>query len=365
MKKIVLTALAGAVLGVCNAQQTDYKITGIVDNKEDGMVYLLDAQSAGMGSVIIDTLDTAELKDGKFVMTGTTDETKFVLLVVEGASSGIGILLENADFSAKINTVDGDASVIEGGEMELYGEYKKLGEQIEAERRSLGVKLQQATSQDEAAAIQNEMGGLDRKMQDLEYEFIKAHPDANLCGWIVSRYTGMYTKEFILKMYNALSDKGKATQMGKYVWERYQVRMNTDYDQTMPDFTVNGTDGEPFNMYDRKTGKYKIVLFWTLEDKEQADLQNKTLSELYELYKDKGLEIVSVCGSKDVEAWKKAVWDGKFSWQSGIVTDDTVATMFGLKERFLQIFVLDANNKIVLKGVGGEILKAKVSELFQ
>ena len=357
MKKIILTLAAAAMMGAVYAQE-GYKITGTVDDVKDGTVYLFRVQNRS-----VDTVNQAALKDGKFVMTGEAGNGELLTIVVGGTKMLTPIFLENTTFTAKLNTADKSVSVVEGGEQALYREYAKIGNAINEEYRRLGQKLQQAQSKEEASAIQKEMNGLDRKRQGMEAEFIKAHPDDNLSAWIVNGYTGIYMKDYILKLYNLLSDKGKATPMGKEAWENYQLRVRTDAGQTMPDYTVLGTQGKEFNMLDSKA-QLKVIVFWQSTN-ETCRKYNQILLEMYKTYRNQGLEVIGISTDRDKEAWEKAVWDDKLPWVQGIAEDPAVLEkFFGIDWYPTGIFLLDENNKIITKQPRPESIKANVAELL-
>ena len=357
MRKLILTLAATAFMGVVNAQES-YKITGTVDDMKDGTVYLCRVQNRSL-----DTVNQAVLKDGKFVMTGEAGNGGILRIVVGGTQTGTPIFLENTTFTAKLNTANKDACIIEGGAQALYREYAEIGKVINEERSRLHQELGQAKSEQEADSIQEEISGLERKRQGMEAEFVKAHPDDNFSGWVVNTYTGIYTKEFILEMYNLLSDKGKATPMGKVVWENYQLRLRTDVGQPMADYTVLGIQGKEFNILD-SDAKLKVIVFWQSTN-ETCRRHNKLLLDIYNTFKDKGLAMVGVSLDKDQEAWKKAVWDDKLSWMQGIAKDPEAMKKFYRISWYPAIFLLDENNKILTKQPRPEVIKEEVAKLLR
>ena len=317
---------------------------------------------------LLDTLAKAEIVDGKFEFKGNVDAPIMANFAVEGISSRneIAFFLENVNIVANLDLVSFIDNDVQGGpEQQAYLEYTSLRRELYRYKDVAFQKIHEAKNKEEADSLQQEFSKAWKNIQTGESKFIQSHPDAAISAFIIWTGIDLYTLEFSKKRFDMLSEKGKSTYYGKEVSKKIALKERTDIEATAPNFTVNGPEGKPFSMYDVKTSKYKLVLFWTLEDEEQAALQNKTMRELYDLYHDRGLEIVSVCGSKDVEAWKKMVWDGKFSWRAGIVTDNSVSELYGLEKRFLNVYVLDENNKIVLKGKGGELLKSYMERLYE
>lgn len=356
MKKFVLVVLAGTMLSVCHAQNSGYQISGTVEDMQSGLIYL---------RCLGDTIARAEIKGGKFAFQGKVDEPKVADFVIEGKMNrGISFFLENTNIEAKLNSALPEESDIQGGaEQKAYQEYMDMQQMIQERRTQLFQQLSSAKTQEEADSIQNVFNSLMGKDQEAEADFIRTHADAGVSAFLVYQSMQPYTLEYAKGRYGMLSEKGKATYYGRQAAEKIALRERTDRGMQAPDFTVNGTADQPFNLYDVK-GTYKIVFFHTL-DLSVIEKHFNVLKELYDLYHDKGLEVVSVCGDRDVEAWKKLMGEKRYPWRVGIVTDESVAKLYGLEKRFSNIYVLDENNKIVQKGVSGTALKMYVERYYK
>ena len=87
------------------------------------------------------------------------------------------------------------------------------------------------------------------------------------------------------------------------------------------------------------------------------------LKKLYELYKSKGLEIVSVSIDQKEDAWKKALAEEKLPWPNGL---DRAGIADSYKVRFIPaIFLVDgATGKCIAENIRGAELANKLAELF-
>lgn len=111
-----------------------------------------------------------------------------------------------------------------------------------------------------------------------------------------------------------------------------------------------------------KGKKYYLVDFWASWCGPcRKEIPN--LKKLYELYKGKGLEIVSVSIDKNETAWKKALAEEKLSWPNGL---DRAGIADSYKVKFIPaIFLVDGTTgKCIAENIRGTELAAKLAELF-
>ena len=133
--------------------------------------------------------------------------------------------------------------------------------------------------------------------------------------------------------------------------------------ETLPQFELQQVDGSKVSMASCVKGKkYYLVDFWASWCGPcRKEIPN--LKKLYELYKGKGLEIVSVSIDKNETAWKKALAEEKLSWPNGL---DRAGIADSYKVKFIPaIFLVDGTTgKCIAENVRGTELAAKLAELF-
>lgn len=158
------------------------------------------------------------------------------------------------------------------------------------------------------------------------------------------------------------SDAAKNSFYGKILGE--QINPKGFKGETLPQFDLQQVDGNKVAMSSAVKGKkYYLVDFWASWCNPcRKEIPN--LKHQYELYKDKGFQIVSVSIDKNEAAWKKALNEEKLPWPNGL---DRAGIANAYKVQFIPaIFLVDgATGKCIAENIRGEELATKLAELFQ
>jgi peroxiredoxin len=126
-------------------------------------------------------------------------------------------------------------------------------------------------------------------------------------------------------------------------------------------FSLKDTSGitTEFSSIDRKL----ILLDFWASGCGLCRLENRAYPKIYEEFKDKGFEIVSVSVDQSKERLKKAMNEDKINWIS--LWDENRDVYRDLYQiRALPTSYLIYNGKIVAKNITGENLRPKVMELL-
>ena len=162
-------------------------------------------------------------------------------------------------------------------------------------------------------------------------------------------------------IYEQFSDAAKNSYYGKKVKnELYPVG---NIGQAVPNFTVKDEQGKTHTLKSLLQGKKYLVLdFWASWcapcRREIPNVKNQ-----YALYKEKGLEVVSISIDKNAAAWKKAVKEENLLWPNFLSPE--VANEYKVRA-VPTMYLLDAEGKVVAENdeARGEKLAAKLKELF-
>ena len=85
---------------------------------------------------------------------------------------------------------------------------------------------------------------------------------------------------------------------------------------------------------------------------------------LYERYKDKGFEIVSVSIDKSSPAWEKALREEQLPWPNFLDVDQSVSEQLKVKA-IPKMFLMDANGILISDALRGEELATQLAEFFK
>lgn len=132
-----------------------------------------------------------------------------------------------------------------------------------------------------------------------------------------------------------------------------------------PNFTQKTPEGEDLSLSDLK-GKVVLLDFWASWCG-PCRRENPNVVRLYEVYKDKGFDILGVSLDRDRERWLAAIEQDGLSWNH--VSDlkgwqNEVAGIYGVSS-IPHTVLLDAEGKIIAKNLRGEALAQKLAELFK
>src|SRR6201985_903507 len=132
-----------------------------------------------------------------------------------------------------------------------------------------------------------------------------------------------------------------------------------------PMFVSTDTAGNKINL-NSYWGKYTLVEFWASWCAPCRE-ESPTLVRLYNEYKDKGFELLSVSIDKNTTQWKNAIRQDGYIW--GNVCDlngygGPVAALYTVTA-IPNSFLLDKNGKIIAKNLRGELLEAKLAEFMK
>lgn len=130
------------------------------------------------------------------------------------------------------------------------------------------------------------------------------------------------------------------------------------------DFTVTDLKGDSIKLSSLK-GKVLILDFWASWCG-PCRFSNKHLVKLYNKYKDKGLEILSVSLDEEEKDWKKAVTKDKITWVQGIDRGgwDALAAIKWQVDALPASFLVNKNGDVVAINLEKDELEKKLKELL-
>lgn len=385
-KRMMMVMAAG--LAAITAVAGNYKVNATIKGLPDGTKVVLKPLSHEPVKSIAESV----VKGGKVSFAGSVDEPMCVHMMVDGSYGTLQLMLDDETVEVTAN-----ASSTPSHDGTPYYEYKDIKVsgspltdklyQLKSVRDSLDVIYSANNKRfaDFTAKLQAAQNAKDKaKMDELnnsEEAKARNQADADFFKAVETSYSKVFLSNkdtfwgplMLVELtsyltpdqrstYEQFSEAAKNSYYGKMVKnELYPVG---NIGQRVPEFTVTDDQGTKHTLTSLLKGKKYLVLdFWASWcapcRKEIPNVKNQ-----YALYKDKGLQVVSISIDKSDAAWKKAVKEENLQWpnfRSQAVADDykvkAVPTMY----------LLDSKGNVVAENddARGEKLAAKLKELFK
>lgn len=158
-----------------------------------------------------------------------------------------------------------------------------------------------------------------REKRILMQQFVAGHPDSYVSLYELNDNNGMYSADSYAVAYDKLSNRLKNTQAAQQIRDRMaQLKKTSLHGTQAPDFTRKNQYGKTVRLSDYK-GKVIILDFWGSWCG-ACRQSHPHLKELYEAYKDKGLEIIAVA-NENIHGDKTPLVKAKAAWLAAIKKD--------------------------------------------
>jgi len=364
---LTLAALAGRA-------QDKFEISGTLPKAGNGkMVMLTYVNSEGKNAK-----DSAILKDGKFILTGTTAFGNRSYLSLIPVEKNNGKVRQQPDYQAfylekgKYKVIGTDSMVtakITGTQVQAdYLAYTKLMDTMVVHYHVLTDRYLKARSaKDEAAMKQVQVEGrpLGVRMNAALDSFIFSHPDSYVTlDLVASEKAAVIDPKVFDPYYKALSKRVMASFAGKKLAAKYDKAMQISIGKTF-DFTQTDDKGNEFKLSSLR-GKYVLVDFWASWCA-PCRAENPNLLKAYNKLKDRKFEIVGISLDETKAAWLKAVAADGMPWiqvsdLKGFKSD--IAVKLGISA-IPQNVLVDPQGVIIAKNLRGEDVIDQLSTLIK
>jgi peroxiredoxin len=329
------------------------------------------------------TVDSAEIVNGKFTITGTMLDPVNAFLIIAHKGENISKLNTLADVLSFF--LDKDTVTITTANDSVYNaqitgsaindDSKKLKEQlkdVEDAAKKLNAEFTAAPADKKnSLSFQNDMQARSKLLQVRQrailITFVNTHPNSYLSllviGMIGSRSPDPAELE---PLYESLSQTLKDRESGKRLKKTIDIAKITAIGATAPDFTQNDVNGNPIKLSSFR-GKYVLIDFWASWCG-PCRQENPNVVRLYNKYKSKNFTILGVSLDRPAEKenWVNAIKkDGLFWTQvSDLKYWSNQAALLYYVSSIPSNFLLDPNGKIVAKDLRGNDLENKLEELL-
>lgn len=338
-------------------------------------------------------LAEGNLVNGKVTLSGEIDGPTPVYLSLSNATSSFPIMVElgtvtvSGDISGTPDERDASRirynfnnAVVSGSEnypifKEIIETRERLGEEFyemrsrhAAVQEELGkaykandkAKMEEIKNSDAYKAYEEAENNHAKKI-DKEYgNLIMKHKDT-FWGPVAMLYLYVYFVPDMRPLYEQFSDNAKSTKFGKEIKkELYPVGRPGDQ---LYDFTAVTADGNPASlMAVAGNSKLTLVDFWASWCRPcRAEIPN--LRKAYELYHDKGFDILSVSIDDEDAAWRKALAKEQMPWTNCRDTEKDIREAYSVQS-IPMLVAVDKDGRMVFENLRGEELITKIGELL-
>lgn len=356
MRKIsLLIGLAILSTFACKAQQ-GYQISGKVSGMTDGTLLLIANEREKP-----DTLGSVTVKNGVFVFTGKVNAPVAAYLAPSDGNGMIPLILENVNFMVNVS---GRGAMIQGGkQQELLTRFTRISQAFLAEQAKVAAEAQQPGAN--VQALQDHVNKAYEASVNATIELIKANPDEYATAHVIALGISGETEEGLRSKYDLLGKTARVTVPGKRIAAALEQYGKLAVGEVAPNFTTEKPDGNTFSLHDFPA-KLKLVYFW-VSTNPLCRQDNTDLVKLYLQYRPLGLEIVSISLGENRGEWRNAIGMDGMVWTNGSDLQgfaSPIARLYMVHE-LPATFLVDAENRIVAKGLRGDALRDTVAKLLK
>lgn len=143
-----------------------------------------------------------------------------------------------------------------------------------------------------------------------------------------------------------------------------QAAQRTAIGGLAPEIAVSDPNGNPIKLSDLQ-GKVVLIDFWAAWCK-PCRVENPNVVRMYNRFKNKGFEIFGVSLDRDRDAWLQAIKDDKLTWKHGSELNfwqSSFVPTYNL-DGIPMTYLIDAEGRIIAKGLRGSELEKKLEEVL-
>ena len=264
---------------------------------------------------------------------------------------------------------------------DIFLEYSKLRTQFSQRRQSISKYCETILSEISLANKEKNMRRVGELRMTRDYrvyatvDSIYYHDFTLQSQQLLAKYgDSCWGPMMMMRFYNFLTPKERV------VFEKFSDTAKNSYHgqtaaeelypggqagQTARPFSIADQQGNKTSLAELLKGKKYLLLdfwaSWCIPCRKEIP----NVKKQYELYKEKGFEVVSISIDKDQNAWQKALDAEQLPWPNFLDKGD-VANIYNVKA-IPAMFLMDANGKLIATGedARGERLAKRLTEAFQ
>lgn len=378
MKLLRLITILLFFIKVSNAQLSHYEIIGNVKNIPAKQVYLnvvkhhpVSGQPYGV------TIDSAKIQNEKFFLnrdtnilepiwgssisyidTVTKKQTSFTFSNLYNNKKHLSFILENSQINIEGDLADSKEFRISGSK-ETDFIFKYMDQLfLHLQTQHIDQKIAQLKTTNHTAELKLAIKERDDIIRNFKLN-LKQILKENLSNYMSMLFLKQHAKMFstveVKDIYSYFKGNYKNSAIDSELHTFINQMINLEPGTLLPYFSYKDQNEKRFSLSDVKGSKATLVIFWASWCKPCRD-EIPDLKKLYEIYKVKGINFVSVSIDHNISNWKQALYSEKMPWLN-------LSNLPGDFKEINKRFNLDAIPAMFLIDSEGKILVADESDI--
>ena len=316
-----------------------FLIKGYMHNVSSNYAVLV-MPAKGTASALV-PVDTTEIVNGYFEFKGKVDYPKVGMVTLLGASFHKEVYIENSEIEVNLYSANTGCDFRNGW----------------LNKKVWGVNFYSfvngSKSHEEYVDFQATKKKGYRHIEDWIKKNPKSYPALLYLGIIARECSPKMSKKWL-----SLFDKSmRNSPEYKKATEAIATCERTFKGASAPDFTLEDTKGKKHSLKDFR-GKYVLIDFWASWCGPcKAEMPN--IKEVYDKYKKKGLQVISISSDADKGKWLKAIKHENMTWLQLCTGNSSVMKDYGVSG-IPHIFLINKKGEIIASGLRGKDIIGEV-----
>lgn len=321
--------------------------------------------------------DSAEIRNGNFLISGKVVEPVKGLLVLKYKSPGSKlqnewreIYLDNEQFSLRINGSLKKAAIENSAINTKWEEYKILESASRSELNKVIAELRNASKEQESDSAfiklrKLKVSDANDQRENILRDYIFQNPDSYFSFLAMDQIAGPYMDaKKIEPIFEKLSHRLQDSPYGKRLKLGIVSALLTSIGKVAPEFRHQDINNKEVSLSQYR-GKYVLLDFWASWCA-PCRAENPNILKAYNEYKSKNFTVLglSVDRQEDRDKWLKAVKVDKLPWTQIIDEEEnSTADVYSIKS-IPANYLINQEGVIIGKNLRGKQLHQVLSELL-
>lgn len=357
MKHLVFFLAAALFAGISSAQQaSSYTVEGYLKDSllEGKMLYILRYDDNKY-------IDSTRVTNGKFTFTGKADTSAFCRIDAE--RNYASFILENGSIKVDVYTHNNPSGTPMN---EKLARMFFLEDSLHAANQKMHTEIENQTT-DKGEQIRLKGEAYLRQIRPLLVQTLmdcfNENPNNSLGEYAIRSLSQKCTPTEMDAVFAKAGPWLMSLRVPKELKRSVEAKRNTAEGKKFVDIEGEKEDGSPVSLsaYVGK-GKYTLVDFWASWCGPCRE-ESPHVAELYNKYKDQGLEVVGVATWDKPERTKKAIEELNVTWPQILNVETKPMELYGFNGiPYIILFAPDGT--IVARDLRGDAMKHKVAEVL-